>query len=152
MSPLASYSLLAVSLGSLFAAGGAVGYWVGHREVAAPAALEEAIGAASGASPQRWAEQALDRLAGDLELTAAQRLAAQPHLELAADRVFRERDRALLQMHLRLLEVHDTLARDLALTPAQAKRLAQSRAKLKASILARFAPILEAEHGSLPEL
>ncbi len=152
MSPRSAVSLLALSLGGIFAAGGAVGYWVGRGEIAAPIGLEDAIGSAPGASPQRWAEQALERLAGDLQLTGEQRLAVQPHLEVAADRIFRERDRALLQMHLRLLEVHDTLARELGLEPGQAKRLAQSRAKLKASILARFASLLQAEHGSLPEL
>ena len=149
---LPSYALLAVSLGSIFAAGGAVGYFIG-KDTTAPTSPAEALSSiAPGASPEQWAGQAFDNLASELALTDAQRGKVRPYLTATAERVFLERDRALLQMHLRLLEVHDTLATESALTEPQKKRLAASRAKLKASILGRFAGILKTETGSLPDL
>ena len=145
-----SYALLAVSLGGIFAAGGSLGYVLGKRASPAPDRVEAMIGAANGTSPQQWADQAYQNLAGDLKLTDDQRLKIRPFLLTAAGQVFLERDRALLQMHLRLLEVHDTLAREASLDEEQKKRLLQSRVKLKASILARFADILGTIPGSLP--
>ena len=152
MNPLPSYTLLVVSLSGIFAAGGAVGYFVGKGSTTTTQALEQVIGTAPGASPKQWAGQAFDSLAGDLNLTEIQRGKVRPYLEATAERVFMERDRALLQMHLRLLEVHDILTRETMLDDAQKKRLAQSRAKLKASILGRFAGILKTEGGLLPDL
>ena len=152
MNPLPSYTLLVVSLGGIFAAGGAVGYFVGKGTPPAAAALEQVIGTAPGASPEQWADQAFGNLAGDLNLTEAQRGKVRPYLDATAERVFVERDRALLQMHLRLLEVHDALSREAMLSEVQKKRLSQSRAKLKASILGRFASMLTTEPGLLPDL
>ncbi len=152
MNALPSYTLLAMSLGGIFVAGGAVGYFVGKGITPPAPALEQVIGTAPGTSPEQWAGQAFDSLAGDLKLTEAQRGEVRPYLDATAERVFVERDRALLQMHLRLLEVHDALTREAMLNDAQKKRLAQSRAKLKASILGRFAGILKTESGLLPDL
>ena len=152
MNPASSYALLAVSLGGIFAAGGAVGYVVGKGAPPSPPLVEGVIGTAPGASPEQWAGQAFESLAGDLKLTEAQRGKVRPYLAATAERVFVERDRALLQMHLRLLEVHDALTKETVLTETQKKRLAQSRAKLKATILARFAGILQTETGLLPDL
>ena len=152
MNPLPSYTLLALSLGGIFAAGGAVGYFVGKGATSPAPPLEQVIGTAPGASPEQWAGQAFDSLAVDLKLTEAQRGIVRPYLEATAESVFKERDRALLQMHLRLLDVHKALAKETMLTEAQKKRLAQSRAKLKASILGRFAGILKTEGGLLPDL
>ncbi len=149
----ASYALLSLSLASIFAAGGAVGYWLGKGTPAAPAGIEAVIGTAAGAtSPEQWAGQAFDGLAGELKLTENQRSRIRPYLAATAGHVFLERDRALLQMHLRLLEVHDALGKESALTPVQQKRLAQSRGRLKASILSRFSGLLKTETGSLPDL
>lgn len=153
MNSTRSYALLALSLGGIFAAGGAVGYWLGKGQGTSTApGITDNIGTVAGASPQDWADQAMTRLVSDLELTPEQQSRVRPFLTSAADRVFVERDRALLQMHLRLLEVHDSLARDAALREPQKKRLATSRAKLKDSILARFASLLKTETGSLPDL
>lgn len=152
MIPFSSYGPLALSLSGIFAAGGAVGYYLGKGAVAPAGAVEAVIGTAPGASPEQWAEQAFTSLAGELQLTEDQRLKVKPHLTAAAERVFMERDRALLQMHLRLLEVHDSLARETTLDAAQQKHLVRSRAKLKASILSRFATILRSETGSVPDL
>lgn len=153
MNPAPSYALLAVSLGGIFAAGGAVGYYAGKSSAVPVSGLQTVIGTAGGsASPEQWAGQAFDSLAGELKLTDVQRGRIKPYLAATADRVFFERDRALLQMHLRLLEVHDALAKEHALTEAQQKRLAQSRAKLKTSILGRFSGILRTETGALPDL
>ena len=152
MSPFSSYGLLVLSLGSLFAAGGAVGYFVGKGAVPPLAGSEAVIGTAPGSSPQQWAEQAFTSLDAELQLNEVQQSKIRPYLMTAAERVFTERDRALLQMHLRLLEVHDLLAREGALDALQRKRLAASRAKLKASILSRFAGILQSESGSVPDL
>ena len=152
MNPFPSYALLAVSLGGIFAAGGTVGYFVGKEAPAVTPAGDAVIGTAPGASPELWAGQAFENLAGDLQLTESQRGKVRPYIEATAERVFGERERALFQMHLRLLEVHDALARETVLTEAQRKRLAQSRAKLKASIVGRFAGILEKERGLLPDL
>ena len=152
MSPLPSYTLLALSLGGIFAAGGTVGYFVGKRPVPTTDPVISTIGSTNNTSPQQWADQAFENLAGDLKLTGIQRSKMRPFLLAAADRVFMERDRALFQMHLRLLEVHDTLARESNLDPPQQKRLKQSRDKLKASISARFADILRDNPGAVPEL
>lgn len=152
MNPLPSYALLAVSLGGIFAAGGAVGYYIGKGTVAPAATVDAVIGTAPGASPEQWAGLAFDNLAAELQLTDAQRGKVRPYLTATAERVFLERDRALLQMHLRLLEVHDTLAKEPTLAEVQKKRLAVSRAKLKVSILGRFAGLLKTETGSLPDL
>lgn len=152
MSAASSYGLLVLSLGSIFAAGGAVGYYAGKGAVLPMAGGETVIGTAPGSSPQQWAEQAFMSLDAELQLNEAQRLKVRPYLTAAAERVFTERDRALLQMHLRLLEVHDSLVREGALDALQQKRLAASRAKLKASILSRFAGILQNETGSVPDL
>lgn len=148
-----SYSILALSLGGIFIAGGIVGFWLGKGQgsLALPG-MTESIGTVAGASPQDWADQAMTRLVADLELTSEQQGRVRSFLTTAADRVFVERDRALLQMHLRLLEVHDTLSRDANLNEAQKKRLASSRTKLKDSILARFASLLKTESGTLPDL
>ena len=152
MNLLPSYALLAVSLGGIFAAGGAVGYFLGKGTPAPDPLGDSMISSASGTSPEQWAGLAFDNLAGELKLTEVQRGRVRPYLATTADRIFMERDRALLQMHLRLLEVHDTLAKEASLTEPQIKRLAVSRGKLKASILGRFAGLLKNETGSLPDL
>jgi hypothetical protein len=154
VSPPISYGLLVISLGGIFAAGGSIGYFMGKDSRPAAAADPAAgwIGSASGASPETWADQAFESLAGDLKLSADQRQKVRPYLNSASGRVFVERDRALLQMHLRLLEVHNSLAKETSLDPAQKKRLMGSRAKLKAFILSRFAVLLKNESVSLPDL
>lgn len=153
MNAAPSYALLVLSLGGIFAAGGTAGYFWGKSRSAVPdAGIAQIIGTAPGASAGEWADDAFQRLARELDLSPEQHGRVRPYLTAAADRVFVERDRALLQMHLRLLEVHDALAREPALNDTQKKRLAHSRAKLKDSILARFAAILRSETGSLPDL
>jgi len=152
VSPLPSYTLLALSLGGIFAAGGTVGYLAGKRPGPAQDPAISTISTTNSTSPEQWADQAFENLAGDLKLTAPQRLKMRPFLLEAAGKVFMERDRALFQMHLRLLEAHDTLASESNLDPSQQKRLKQSRDKLKASISARFADILRDNPSAVPEL
>lgn len=153
MNAAPSAALLTLSLAGIFGAGGAAGYFFGKGKGNPPSAsISEVIGTAPGASAGEWADDAFQRLAHELELSPEQQHRVRPYLTEAAGRVFVERDRALLQMHLRLLEVHDALAGETALHDGQKKRLAQSRAKLKGSILARFAALLQSESGSLPDL
>ena len=148
-----SVAILTLSLGTLLLAGGGAGYWLGRRCVPPAAVVSEGtIGTLTGASPRQWADQALSNLSGELALSPIQQEQVRPLLTLTSDRVFLERDRALLQMHLRLLEVHNLLLRETFLGDVQKKRLSVSRAKLKASILSRFAGILKTDEGSLPDL
>ena len=55
-----------------------------------------------------------------------------------ASAIFADQERALFQMHLRLLELHDTLAKEGAMSTQQLKRLGLSRAKLKELIIRKF--------------
>lgn len=150
-----SYPLLALVLGGLFAAGGTMGYYIGKNQTAGPLpglSESDAGPGANRASAAEWAEAACTRLTGDLGLTEVQTGKIRPLLSHTSELVFLERDRALLQMHLRLLEVHDLLAKDGTLSAPQKNRLARSRAKLKDSILSRFAAILRSNTGAIPEL
>lgn len=154
-----SYPLLATVLGGLLAAGGSAGYYIGKNHsgsanpnVTAAASSPDAILTPNRTAAGEWADQARERLTADLGLSSGQNEKIRPLLDHAADEVFRERDRSLLQMHLRLLEVHDTLAKEGDLSEPQKNRLAQSRAKLKDSILSRFAAILRSDTGTLPDL
>ena len=152
MTPLPTYGLLAVSLGGIFAAGGAVGYYLGKGTPPPAAATIASIENSPGASPEQWAGLAFDRLAAELKLSDSQRLKVRPYLASTAERVFLERDRALLQMHLRLLEVHNLLLREPLLDDVQKKQLSASRAKLKAFILSGFSAILRNDEGAVPDL
>ena len=153
-----SYPLLALVLGGLFAAGGTAGYYIGKNQTSGPTASgagfesPAAISAQNRGSAAEWADAACGRLAGDLGLSPDQTGKIRPLLAHTSELVFLEHDRALLQMHLRILEAHDALAKDASLTAPQKKRLAQSRAKLKDSILSRFAAILRSDTGALPDL
>lgn len=152
MNLLPTYGLLALSLGGIFAAGGAVGYYFGKGAPQPTPALVATNGNSPGASPEQWAGLAFDRLAAELKLSDSQRLKVRPYLASTAERVFHERDRALLQMHLRLLEVHDLILQEVLLDDVQKQRLSVSRAKLKAFILSGFAAILRSDEGSMPDL
>ncbi|MES2708167.1 MAG: hypothetical protein V4726_16355 [Verrucomicrobiota bacterium] len=146
--------LLAVSLTAIFLAGGTAGYFAGKKSASAPPVTEGTVSSSPEGTPEQWAENAFKGLANDLQLSDLQRDQLKPYLNTMSEQVFRERDRALLQIHLRLLEAHDFLAasKDPPLNEEQVKRLARSRAKLKAFILGRFADILRTNPGALPDL
>lgn len=150
-----SPAVLALSLAAIFSAGGVAGYFVGKKS-ASPVSLTDAAPPMPSpeGTPEQWAQNAFKGLAADLQLSEAQRAMLKPYLNTMSEQVFRERDRALLQIHLRLLEAHDFLAesKDPPLSEEQVKKLARSRAKLKAFILNRFADILRTNPGALPDL
>lgn len=151
-----SPALLAGSLAAIFLAGGTAGFFAGRKSLSPALALtvDPVVSAAPEASPEEWAQSAFNGLARDLQLSEVQRSRLKPYLNTVSEQVFHERDRALLQIHLRLLEAHDFLAasKDPPLNEEQVKRLARSRAKLKAFILGRFADILRTNPGAMPNL
>lgn len=154
MSLPASPALLAIPLAAIFLAGGTAGYFVGKRSAVPASAPDTTISTAPETSPEQWARSAFHSLAEDLQLSEAQRTRLKPYLSSMSEQVFQDRDRALLQIYLRLLEAHDFLAgsQDPPLDEDQRKKLARSRAKLKAFILGRFADILRTNPGALPDL
>ena len=66
MSPPISYGLLVISLGGIFAAGGSIGYFMGKDSQPAADPAAGLISSNAGASPETWADQAFENLAGDL--------------------------------------------------------------------------------------
>jgi hypothetical protein len=140
LSPAVQRSLsLVLSLGTLFAAGLALGYRLGSSRQPAPATTRQE----SSHSADEWASHASLALERDLSLSPPQSSLVRSHLATVSRGIFLERDRALFQIHLRLLEAHDILSKDLTLADSQRIRLKASREKLRALITEKFAPILK---------
>jgi hypothetical protein len=125
--------LIALALAAIFLCGGGSGYVVaslhtaGERQDPAPPPAN---------SEAAWADQALDRLAAQLDLDPAQRAAIAPVIAGTSETITRQRERALFQIHLQLLATHDAISSHL--NPTQKARLAKSREMLHTSIYEDF--------------
>jgi hypothetical protein len=129
------YAILLLSLLVLFTSGIFIGRLTApNRTASAPPPATDP----QAATPASWISSASGNLARDLQLNDAQKTRVSQHLQPVAAAIFEDRERTLFQMHLRLLELHDTLAKDPSLTPAQIKRLASSRAELRERIIRTF--------------
>lgn len=91
--------------------------------------------------PESWADDALNRLRSDLDLTPSQEGALRPILDGTGTNIVRQRERALFQIHLQLLAAHDDMAG--LLNPDQQAKLKASRDSLRRRIDERFAAFLD---------
>lgn len=123
------HAILAASLAALFVSGVVIG------RLTAPA---PPVAAAPTAKPASWTESASRTLAADLKLDAVQQQRIDSILTPVGASLSEDQESALFTMYLRMLRVHDTIAAEMKLSPAQSMRLAASRAKLKGLIIERF--------------
>ena len=108
------YGAIAASLIVLFASGIAAGFrWGQHRTAARIS--DDAQATVPEATPEQWAESAVEALRKDLGLNGEQTEKVRRSIAGPSREILGERHRANLKIHLRLLEVHDTLARDVEL-------------------------------------
>ena len=124
-----THAVLAASLAALFVSGVLIG------RLTAPAGPTAAVPPDKAAS---WAEAASRTLTADLQLDAAQQQQIQNVLAPVGMSLNEDQESALFTMYLRMLQVHDTIAAEMKLSPTQLRRLAASRAKLKGLIIERF--------------
>ena len=123
------HAVLAASLAALFVSG----VVIGRLTAPAPPAA-----AAPSAQTTSWTDSASRTLAADLQLDSAQQQHINAILSPVGAALNEDQESALFTMHLRMLRVHDAIAAEMKLSPAQSRRLAASRAKLKGLIIERF--------------
>jgi hypothetical protein len=129
---LQKYGKIALALLAIFASGQVIGWMLALNSCEARHDIP--------ADAPAWTEEMLSRLKDDLDLQPDQVESIRQRLEAVAGRIEQQRDLALFQIHLELLKLHDDLEPNL--TPAQQKRLARSRGKLRESIQAKFPQLL----------
>ncbi len=136
----AQHCKIGAALLAIFLSGQGLGFVVAslvdREKVPAPPEI-----ASPSPAPTTWADDALDRLRADLELTAAQEAALRPVLDDTGAKVVHQRERALFQIHLQLLAAHDDM--DGLLNPDQRAKLQASRDSLRRRIDERFAAFLD---------
>lgn len=147
------YGILLLSLTVLFASGIAAGYrWGAVSGPAGPAGMPQAV-AAVEPTPEQWSENAAAALQKDLGLSEAQTDLVRQVMAGPGREIFEEKHRASLKIHLRLLEVHDTLASSVELTPGQKATLQRRREQLRKLIMEKFRDLLGGQSGvTLPPL
>lgn len=133
---LRRYGVLMLSLAALFASGVMIGRVTAPAATAHPATT--ATTTTTAKAPQSWLESASHSLKRELLLSPDQETALRAPLEAASVALREDQERALFQMHLRLLVLHDSMAQSGVLHADQTRKLAESRAKLKRLIVAKF--------------
>jgi hypothetical protein len=147
MPSIRSYATIGLSLAAVFAAGGAAGYFVAHRQFVA------AIKPAPVQAGDDWLIVAKERLAKELQLDKKQRERSDDLLADTAGSILQERERSMFTVHLMMLKHHDLLAAEPGLlTPEQREKLLAAKSQLRTRILTRFRAILESEPHAALEL
>lgn len=126
------YGKIALALAAIFLSGQLIGWMLALHSCDARPAVES--------DPDRWSDQMMTRLAGELGLSDAQAPAVRAQLEAVADRLEQKRDSAMFQIHLEMIKLHDDL--ESGLSPDQKKKLAQSRRRLVESTQKKFPQLL----------